>query len=162
MTTRLDGGREPLPPLVRSVDAAYAELVATAAPLRHVTFGRTSTEVIQILATTSAARLYARSLAALVEQAEADRESCRGADIPPIRAAAEQLRTSLQALEHRLATGDHDVYVRAAALLVPVRDDPGVPRRSTLGLALKDLTLLDGALAHLAGALQMSVTDHDT
>jgi hypothetical protein len=36
------------------------------------------------------------------------------------------------------------------------------PRHSSVQHALRDLTMLDGALARLAAALQMDVADHDT
>ncbi len=100
---RLDGQREPLRPLVRDVDAAYAALVASATPLRSVTFGRNSTQLTEILVVSSAARQHARSLAAVVEKAEADGEVLPWADNRQLRAAAEQLRTAIEAIEHRIA-----------------------------------------------------------
>jgi hypothetical protein len=159
---RFDGTREPLPPLVRGVDAAYAALEATATPLRQVTFGRTSTQVTEVLAATSAARVYARSLTALVEDADAAGAGCPEARSLPLQAAAEQLFASLGAMEHRLVTGEHDDYVRSASLIAPALDE--LRRRPRPGLedALTDLVLLDGALARLAAALQMGVVDHDT
>ena len=36
------------------------------------------------------------------------------------------------------------------------------PRHGSLQHALRDLTLLDGALARLATVLQMEITDYDT
>jgi uncharacterized membrane protein YgaE (UPF0421/DUF939 family) len=158
---RLDRQREPLRPLVRAVDAAYAALVATATPLRRATFGRNSAQLIEILAVSSAARQYARSLAALVEEAEADGVALPQADNGQLRAAAEQLRTSAEAIEHRIATGEHGRYVRFSALVALALDDLRL-RRSPMVEALSDLTSLDGALARLATALQMDVDDHDT
>jgi hypothetical protein len=155
---RLDGKREPLRPLVREVDAAYAALVTTATSLRLVTFGRTSTQVPEILAVSSAARKYARSLAALVEDAEAAGEGLPRANNPPLRTAAEQLRTSLQAIERRLVACENGRYVRSSALVALALDDLR-QRQSPLVNALQDLTLLDGALARLATALQIDVTD---
>jgi hypothetical protein len=150
-----------LPPLVRAVDASYAALVTTATPLRGLAFGRTSTQITQILALTSAGRQYAHSLTATLEDAEAAGAKLPEADNPPLRAAAEQLRTSLQAIEHRLATGEHGTYVRSASLLALALDDLR-QRPSPPADTLHDLTLLDGTLARLATALQMGVTDHDT
>jgi uncharacterized membrane protein YgaE (UPF0421/DUF939 family) len=158
---RIDGPRPPLRPLVRALDAAYASLVTAATPLRRVVFGRTSTQVIQVLAVASAVRQYARSLAAGIEEAEAAGDEFPSADAGPLRGAADQLRASLEAIEQRLAAGGRDPYVRSAALLALVLDDL---RRdgSPLADAVQDLTLLDGALARLAGALRMEVDDHDT
>jgi len=65
---RLDGRREPLRPLVRDVDAAYAALVATATPLRGATFGRNHSQLTEVLCVSSAVRQYARSLAAQAEK----------------------------------------------------------------------------------------------
>jgi hypothetical protein len=158
---RLDEQHEPLRPLIRAVDAAYADLVATAAPLRWATVGRRSSRLTEVLSVSSAARQYARSLAALVERAEADGEVLPWADDAPLRPAAEQLRTSVDAIVHRLDTGENGRYVRSAALVALTLD--GLRRQPTrFAFALKDLTMLDGALARLATALEMPVGDHDT
>jgi uncharacterized membrane protein YgaE (UPF0421/DUF939 family) len=158
---RLEGEHEPLRPLIRAVDAAYAELVATAAPLRWAIFGHRSSRLTEMLSVSSAARQYARSLAALVDRAEADGEVLLWADDARLHPAAEQLRTSVDAIAHRLDTGENGRYVRSAALLALSLDD--LRRQpSRFAFALKDLTLLDGALARLAAALEMQVGDHDT
>jgi uncharacterized membrane protein YccC len=143
-----------LRPAVRELDAAYAGLEATATPLRRATFGRNSDQLGEIRTVSAAARGYARSLAAAVESVD-------GCDLPGLPAAADQLRTSAAAIEDRLSTGEHGTYVRSAALVeVAARALP--PGESPLRLALRDLTLLDGALARLAGSLAMDVADHDT
>jgi uncharacterized membrane protein YgaE (UPF0421/DUF939 family) len=158
---RLDGEQEPLRPLIRAADATYAGLVATAAPLRWTTLGHRSSQLTEVLSVSSAARQYARSLAALVEHAEADGEALRWADDAALRPAAEQLRTSVDAITHRLDTGENGRYVRSSALIALTLDDlRRKPSRSAY--VLKDLTLLDGALARLATALEMTVDDHDT
>ena len=79
----------------------------------------------------------------------------------PCGRAADQLRSSLDAVEHRLRTGERGSYVRSAALVALALDDVRAQAPS-LQHALRDLTLLDGALARLATALQMEVADHDT
>jgi uncharacterized membrane protein YccC len=158
---RFDGEHEPLRPLIRAVDAAYAELVATAAPLRWTAFGHRSGQLTEVLSISSAARQYARSLAALVEQAEADGEVLPWTDDAPLRPAAEQMGTSVDAIAHRLDTGENGRYVRSAALVALTLDD--LRRQpSRFAFALKDLSMLDGALARLATALEMQVSDHDT
>jgi uncharacterized membrane protein YgaE (UPF0421/DUF939 family) len=158
---QLDGKREPLRPLVRQVDAAYASLVATATPLRRVTFGRTSTQIGRILAVSSAARQYTRSLAVMVEGATAAGNGLPGADDPALHVAAGQLRISLQAIEHRLATGEHGRYVRSSYLLA-VALDRFRQQQSPFAKALQDLAALDGALARLATVVQMDVTEPGT
>ena len=66
---QLDGRPTPLRPLVRDLDAASAALEATAAPLRRATFGANSAQLAELLSVGSAARQYARSMAAGVEGA---------------------------------------------------------------------------------------------
>jgi hypothetical protein len=78
-----------------------------------------------------------------------------------LRPAAEQLRTSIDAIARRLDTGENGRYVRSAAFLALTLDRLR-PQPSRFALVLKDLTHLDGALARLALALQMEVGDHDT
>jgi uncharacterized membrane protein YccC len=158
---RLDGEHEPLRPLIEAVDVAYAELVATAAPLRWTTLGRRSSQLTEVLSDGSAARQYARSLAASVERAEADGEALPWGEDAPLRPAAEQLRASIDAIAHRLDTGENRPYVRSAAFLALTLDRLR-PQPSRFALVLKDLTHLDGALARLAVALEMEVDDHDT
>jgi uncharacterized membrane protein YgaE (UPF0421/DUF939 family) len=144
----------PLRPAIRDLDAAFAAFETTARPLRSSTFGRKSVQLTEIESVSAAARAYARSLA--VEAADA---GCL--DSPELRVAALELKSSMQAIESRVETGEHGTYVRSSALIelalrrLPVGDTPG-------RLALRDLTLLDGALARLATSLHMDITDHDT
>src|SRR4051794_16246171 len=159
----VDGQPVALRPAVRELDAAYAALVATAAPLRRATFGRNSAQLTDVLAISAAARLYARSLAA---QAESSDDGAAGATRTEagdraLRAMGEQVRASASAIERRIETGEHDTYVRASAL-VELAAEHVRPRHGSLQHALRDLTRLDGALARLAGALQMEISDYDT
>ncbi|MEU2350933.1 FUSC family protein [Modestobacter sp. NPDC049651] len=153
---RLSGaGEEPLRPLVREADAAYAGLVDTARPLRSTTFGRNSDQLAELLATSAAARAYARSLAAQADAVDAP--------VPDagLAAASDRLRESLAAVQHRIETGEHGRYVRSAAL-VELAAEQLRPRHTALHDALRDLIMLDGALARLATALRMDVADLDT
>ncbi|MCW2676280.1 MAG: hypothetical protein JWR70_1320 [Modestobacter sp.] len=156
----IEGEPEPLRPAVRELDAAYAALVATAAPLRRALFGRNSAQLIDLLSVSAAARLYARSLAAQAEAGEAGEKQPEAAD-RALRAMAEQVRASTTAIERRIETGEHGTYVRASAL-VELAAEQVRPRHGSLQHALRDLTLLDGALARLADALQMEIRDYDT
>jgi hypothetical protein len=153
--------RAPLRSLIRDVDAAYAALVATATPLRRATFGHNSAQLTELLSVGAAARQYGRSLAAGLEGAGTGSDHVSWAGNVSLQVAAGQLRSSLDAVEHRLRTGEHGCYVRSAALVALAIDELR-PRHSALQHALRDLTLLDGALARLASALQMDVADHDT
>jgi uncharacterized membrane protein YccC len=158
---RGEGERAPLRPLIRDLDAAYAALVSTAIPLRRATFGRNSAQLTELLSVGAAARQYARSLAAGLQDAEERSDEPSWGGNPSLRDAAEQLRTSMEAVELRIRTGEHGSYVRSAALVALAIDDLR-PRHSSLQHTLRDLTALDGTLARLATALQMDVTDHDT
>ena len=150
---RLQGGPPmSLRPAVRNLDAAFAALEATAAPLRRSTFGRNSAQLSEVRAVSAAARSYSRSLAVGAEDSRTALD---------LRAAARQLRASVAAIDERVETGAHGVYVRSASLVDLAAH--GFPAGDTAErLALRDLTLLDGALARLAAALQMDVQDHDT
>jgi hypothetical protein len=97
----------------------------------------------------------------VVYHAEAAGTGLPGAGPPSLRAAAGQLRIALKAIERRLVTGEHARYVRSSFLLALALDNLR-RRHSPLSNALKDLTLLDGALAGLAATLRMEVADHDT
>ena len=159
---RLAGtGQEPLLPLVREADAAYAGLVDTARPLRRTTFGRNSDQLTELLATSSAARAYARSLAASTGPDDTGPDDAPAPADAALTAAADRLRTSAAAIEHRIETGEHGTYVRSAALF-DLAAEGLRPRHTPLHNALRDLTLLDGALARLATALRMDVRDLDT
>jgi uncharacterized membrane protein YccC len=150
----LDTSHPPMRADMRALDAAYAALESTAAPLRQATFGRNSAQLTEIRAVCSAARNYARSFANTVDHTRFP----HGARLT---AAAGQLRDSMAAIDKRIETGENGTYTRSAALFemassaAPV--DVLLPN-----LAINDLTLLDGALATLAYALGMTVVDHDT
>ncbi|MBE7188670.1 FUSC family protein [Jatrophihabitans endophyticus] len=145
---------------IRELDAAYDSLEATAIPLRRSTFGRNSAQLTEVRAVATAARSYARSLAVETESiGEPDRSALQHST--ELRAAARGLRASIAAIDHRIETGGPGTYVRSSSLVEmatsPLPEGDGPTR-----FALRDLTLLDGALARLAVALQMDVTDHDT
>jgi uncharacterized membrane protein YccC len=139
---------------VRELDAAYAALEATAAPLQRGTFGRNSAQLVEVRTVSSAARNYVRSFVAGVQTA-------RVRDNPQVETAADQLRNSMAAIERRIETGEHGTYTRSASLVELAITSVPHDDAQTL-TALHELTLLDGALARLAMALQMTVVDYDT
>lgn len=141
-------------PEIRDLDAAYAALESTAAPLRQTTFGRNSTQLADIRSISSAARNYARSFANGVQIAHVPVND-------DLRRATDQLRASMAAIENRIETGNHGTYTRSAALVeIAARTMPSEYARAQL--TMRDLMLLDGALARLATALQMAIVDFDT
>jgi Fusaric acid resistance protein-like len=163
----------------RRVDVAYQALVAVVRPMRTPLFGRLADRVSGFMATAVAARHYARNL--LLDA------STRYADLDPaavdsLTTARHQLADSVGAVTAALAPasgpdgavgaggdGDGDEapvarqYVRSASLFARVADAlPGEPSLSRPQLALRDLQLLDGALAEAARWAGVPVTDLDT
>ncbi|WP_375500793.1 hypothetical protein [uncultured Jatrophihabitans sp.] len=103
----------------------------------------------------SATRFYLRSLAEAVSNIEAS-------DVPELHHAVRDITASTAAIQRRIETGQHGVYLRAAAFIDDAARTLPAAANPSLVLALRDLTMLDGALARLAHALDMHVRDHDT
>jgi uncharacterized membrane protein YccC len=156
LTHLLGGANDPVRAHARDLDSAYAAFESTAVNLRRSTFGRNSTQLAEIRSISAAARNYARSFAV-------------GASVLQLPGnvylaeAAEQMRASMAAIDDRIETGEHNTYTRSAALAEQARHAlPGGKHPDRAALVLRDLALLDGTLARLAGALQMTIDDHDT
>jgi uncharacterized membrane protein YgaE (UPF0421/DUF939 family) len=161
----------------RRVDVAYQALVATIRPMRTPLFGSLAERVAGFLATAVAARHYTRSLLLDASTRYADLDARA---INELAAARRQLADSVGAVTAALAPapaasgghadrGDGDgapparQYVRSASLFERVADElPDQPLTSRPRLALRDLQLLDGALAEAARWAGVPVTDLDT
>jgi uncharacterized membrane protein YgaE (UPF0421/DUF939 family) len=161
----------------RRVDVAYQAYVATVRPMRTPTFGRLAERVAGFNATAVAARHYARNLLLDASTRYADLDARA---IDDLAAARKQLADSVGAVTAALAPApeasgghaDHDdgdgapparQYVRSASLFQRVADElPDQPLTSRPHLALRDLQLLDGALAEAARWADVPVTDLDT
>ncbi|MDX6422326.1 MAG: hypothetical protein QOG28_6946 [Trebonia sp.] len=161
----------------RRVDVAYQALVATIRPMRTPLFGSLAERVAGFLATAVAARHYTRSLLLDASTRYADLDARA---INDLAAARRQLADSVGAVTAALAPapaasgghadrGDGDgapparQYVRSASLFERVADElPDQPLTSRPRLALRDLQLLDGALAEAARWAGVPVTDLDT
>src|SRR5580692_8878265 len=146
----------------RRVDMAYQALVATARPLRTPLFGSLASRVAGLTATTDAARHYARNL--LLDSST----RCPALDAPAaseLAAAGRQLDGSIAAITTALAedgTTDGAGYVRSASLFARVADRlPDDAPLSRPQLALRDLELLDGALAEAARWSGVSVSQDE-
>jgi hypothetical protein len=106
-------------------------------------------QLTEFASITAAAQNYARCLAGEFQVAGPITN-------PQLRQADQPLHQCATAIEERIQTGQHGTHVRSASLIelalrtVPAGDNPARP-------ALRDLTLLDGALARLAAALHMQV-----
>jgi uncharacterized membrane protein YccC len=158
----------------RRVDTAHQALVATVTPLRTPVLGRLATWIRGFVATTTAARNYARNL--LLDS------STRYADLDPaawaeLARARQQIAASIGAVTAALdpsagsgsgsagfgSGGSDGEYVRSASRFAHVANTlPGPSLASRPWLALRDLQLLDGALAEAARWAGVPVTDLDT
>jgi hypothetical protein len=142
--------------------------------MRTPLFGSLAERVAGFLATAVAARHYARNLLLDASTRYADLDA-RATD--DLAAARRQLAESVSAVTAALAPGSGDGagdsggsgglaarrYVRSASLFARVADElPGDPVTSRPQLALRDLQLLDGALAEAARWADVPVTDLDT
>ena len=144
----------------RRLDVAYQALAATVRPMRTPLLGRLGSRTSGFMATTVAARHYARNLLldASARFAELDR-----AATAELAAARRQLDQSIAAITTALAEDGSSGglgYVRSAALFARVADR--LPERAPLGrpqLALRDVQLLDGALAEAARWAGVPVTE---
>ncbi len=162
----------------RRVDNAYQALVATVRPMRTPLFGRLAERVAGFMATAVAGRNYARNLIldASTRYADLDADS-----VAALAEARLQLAGSVGAITAALAPGGQAAapdgagrdggpggepgqpYVRSASLFARVAD--ALPADALAGrprLALRDLQLLDGALAEAARWAGVPVTDLDT
>ena len=153
----------------RRVDVAHQALVATVRPMRTPLFGSFAERVAGFMATAVAARHYALNLLLDASTRYADLDA-RAAD--SLAVARRQFADSVGAVTAALAPGspgggdggqNERQYVRSASLFARVADAlPGEPFISRPQLALRDVQLLDGALAEAARWADVPVTDLDT
>jgi hypothetical protein len=152
----------------RRVDTAYQALVATVNPLRTPVLGRLAERIRGFLATTVAARNYARNLLLDASTRYPDLDPAARAELAVAR---RQLAGSIAAITTALAgpAADDDApapeptYVRSASRFARIADTlPASSPVSRPRLALRDLQLLDGALAEAAIRAGVRVTDLDT
>ena len=144
----------------RRVDLAHQAMAATVRPMRTPLLGQLASRVSGFTATTDAARHYARNL--LLDAST----RCPVLDAPAaseLAAAGRQLDSSVAAVTAALAedgTAEGATYVRSASLFARVADRlPDDAPLSRPQLALRDLELLDGALAESARWVGVSVAE---
>jgi hypothetical protein len=182
-----DGSDLQLRAAARRADMAYQALVATVRPLRTPVFGGLASRISGFLATAAAARHYAHNLVLDSSTRFADLDAAGTAALAEARA---QLAGSAGAITAALCpdgaadastaeggavesgeTGPGSAvpapssgqYVRSASLFARVADTlPDQSSISRANLALRDLQLLDGALAEAARWAEVPVTDLDT
>jgi uncharacterized membrane protein YgaE (UPF0421/DUF939 family) len=144
----------------RAVDASYQALVATAQPLRRNLFGSFDEETGQVMRLAAASRNYSRNLVADVEAPDLAHDGTRAG----IERASAVLHESIAAVAGAITGSPAGTYTRSSALFDwaerrlderSVIDDQGQ-------LAIRDLKLIDGAMARLAEVLGLRITDYDT
>jgi uncharacterized membrane protein YgaE (UPF0421/DUF939 family) len=135
----------------RRLDVAYQALSATVRPMRTPLLGHLASRVSGFQATAVAARHYARNLLLDASTRYDELDPATAADLA---AARRQLDDSVGAITTALAADgspDGTRYVRSARLFAHVADMlPDDAPLSRPQLALRDLQLLDGALAEAA------------
>jgi uncharacterized membrane protein YccC len=144
----------------RAVDASHQALVATALPLRRNLFGSLDEDTGQVMRLAAAARHYGRNLVNDVEDLGALDNAMR----LEVQRAGATLRASLGVLAASLTGAPEGEYARSSALFD--RTERRLEERSVSfdegRLAIRDLKLIDGAMAKLAVLAGVPVTDFDT
>jgi|HubBroStandDraft_2_1064218.scaffolds.fasta_scaffold13503_3 uncharacterized membrane protein YccC len=143
----------------RALNAAYRALTSTIESMRRLQAGGQSQRAGAAMTATRASRRYALNLLRDITSAAApDADTAALLD----RGCATQ-QASLTALRSAGAGSRRESYTRSASLF-----DRAEHRLSGAGgnaaqghLAFRDLRLIDGALAELAGALGMGITSYD-
>jgi uncharacterized membrane protein YccC len=145
----------------RRLDNAYQALVATVWPMRTPLLGRLAKRTAGLMQSALAARHYARDLILDASRCGGDLD---GQALAEFGHARSQLEDSVSAVTAALRPGgEAGWYVRSASLFARVADMlPEQDFASYPQLALRDLQLLDAALAQAAGWAGVPVTDLDT
>jgi hypothetical protein len=156
----LPGSASTLRADARAVDASDQALVATAQPLRRNLFGSHDEDTGQAMRLAAASRHYSRNL---VNDAEGV-----GPLDPALRRdvtrAATTLQSSLDILAESLTGPIERDYTRSSALFDRAErhlEERAAPTDEGQ-LAIRDLKLIDGAMAKLAELAGLPVTDYDT
>jgi hypothetical protein len=144
----------------RVLDASYQTIVATAQPLRRNIFGSFDERTGEVLRLAAASRNYTRNLVMDVEAAVA-LDSSFGSDIEQ---ACATLRRSLDIVARTLNGRRNETYIRSSALFDRTDRALEQPTVSTNGdlHVIRDLKLIDGAMAFMATLMGLAVTDYDT
>jgi len=164
----------------RRLDLAYQALVATVWPLRTPLLGRLADRIAGFMQTATAARYYARNLILDASSrhddigagARAELIQARGQLTDSVTAVTTALypagSQASQSAPHENGHGQQAApgaphYVRSASLFAHVADIlPDRELTTPAQLAMRDLQLLDGALAEAARWAGVTVSDLDT
>ncbi len=144
----------------REVDAAHQTMIATVQPLRRNLFGEVDELLGSALRMAAGARNYGRNLVA--DMAEADRLD--DASRRDIGDASATLSSSLDVLISSFNGPRDGIYTRSSSLYDDVerRLEERAPRFGPTQLAIRDLKLIDSAMADLAELMGLRIADYDT
>jgi len=150
---------------VRRMDDSYQTFRAVAANLRVTLFDRGGSQSERFMTAASAARNYARNLLVDIPRSDPD-----PGVVTTFVEARQRFSQSMAVLVAWLERGERDeAYVRSASLFdrsVTAHPSPATGPASTpaatLQLLTRDLELLDGAMATMAGAMGLQVEALDT
>ncbi len=144
----------------RALDAAHQSLLATAGPLRRNLLGDPDETVAQVVGLAGAYRNYGRNLATDVDTAP----GLDGAGRRDLERASQTINESIGVVLGAIDGPRDGTYTRSASLFERVEldleaDEGGVGDSQ---LAIRDLKLIDEALASLAAAMTLRVANYDT
>ena len=144
----------------RELNTAYGALAASIQSMRRVGADGQSQQAGATMAVATAGRRYALDLVRDIQPAAApDADTTALLDL-----GGQTLQASLTALQSAVAGPNGGSYTRSASLFDLIEQRLAAPG-SNAGhdhLALRDLRLIDGALAELAGVLGLDITSYDT
>jgi uncharacterized membrane protein YgaE (UPF0421/DUF939 family) len=144
----------------RTVDAAYQALLATTLPLRRNLFGELDERTNDAMRMATASRYYCRNLVADVEAAGALDAGTR----LDLKQASATLDESLETAGAAATGSRNGTYTRSSALFDQAerRLENGGGLAGPGQLAIRDLKLVDGAMAGLAAIMGLSLASYDT
>jgi hypothetical protein len=144
----------------RKIDASHQALVTTTRPLRRNLIGNIDEDAARSLRLAGASRHYGRNLVHDTE-ASGPLDAASAADVARGTAI---LRDGMETLSAAL-TGPRDrTYVRSSSIFDQAerRLEAQSPTVDGRQLAVRDLKLIDGAMASLAEQMGLKISDFDT
>jgi uncharacterized membrane protein YccC len=143
----------------RALDTAYRALASSIQSMRRIQAGGQSRRAGATIVAAASARRYALNLVRDIPSAavpDADTAAL-------LNQGCQTLQASLSSLQSAVAGPGGCTYTRSAALFDLLEQRLAAPGSGTGDghLALRDLRLIDGALAELAGTLDLHVTSYD-
>jgi Fusaric acid resistance protein-like len=143
----------------RALDSAYRALASSIQSMRRIQAGGQSRRAGATIVAATSARRYALNLVRDIPTA-----AVPDADIAALlNRGCQTLQASLTSLQSAVAGLGGCTYTRSASLFDLIEQRSAAPGRGSGDgrLALRDLRMIDGALAELAGTLGLHVTSYD-